>query len=71
MTNASGWLPRCATDPRRRTGTSSYPLTAAQINDAFATLKTGVTVEGDKWQVGVSNQDEAEQVKKILGGDIK
>lgn len=41
------------------------------INEATAALSSGVYVRGDKWQVNVVDGDQAAQVQKIIGGDVK
>ena len=40
------------------------------VKKAFASLQSGINVEGDTWMVNVPTQDEAEQVHKILGGTV-
>ena len=51
--------------------TYNSPEQMQQINEAFKAFQSGVPVQGDAWQVSVSDRAEAEQVRKILGGQVK
>ena len=42
-----------------------------KIRAAFATLHSGIDVQGGKWVVNVATQDEANAVQKALGGAVK
>jgi hypothetical protein len=78
----SGWTPNTEVVGAREDGSCDHngetvTVTVFQdadqmkkINDAFKDLASGVSVRGKAWQVGVTDKTEAEQVKKILGGDI-
>ena len=42
-----------------------------KIGAAFALLHSGIDIVGDKWVVNVPTQDEANAVKKAIGGTVK
>ena len=42
-----------------------------KIRQAFATLHSGIDVQGGAWSVNVATQGEAEQVQKALGGKVR
>jgi hypothetical protein len=41
------------------------------ITEAFKDLQSGVIVQGDKWQVGVDNREQAEEVMNWIGGEVQ
>jgi hypothetical protein len=42
-----------------------------QINEASGILASGVAVIGDRWQVNVNDQTQAELVQDIVGGQVR
>lgn len=80
----TGWTPNTQVVGAREDGTcdhtadQSVSVTTFEsadqmktINEATSSLASGVYVRGDKWQVNVADADQASQVQKIIGGDVK